>query len=116
MRVIDLGGFVYNDIESAIVILFRDGNGAVVDFTGSTVPGLVCERLDGSNPFTISGTTFGATTSGYLRFPAVARGTAEPESGHRVVYRAIPQWKASGATEFSWAHTEFRFSVTRYPS
>lgn len=116
MRIVDVGGFVYDDIESALVILFRDGDGVVVNFTGATLPTLVCERLDGSDPFTIAGSIFGAATGGYLRFPAVAQGPAEPNIGQRVVYRGIPKWKASGATEYSWAHTEFRFSVTRYPS
>jgi hypothetical protein len=116
MKVLDAADFVWDDVDSNLVILFRDEDGTPIDFTGATDLTLVCERLDGTDQFTITGSIYGAATNGQLKFPSVAQGPAQPNVRERVVYRAIPKWKLSGASDFSWSQTEYRFSVTRYPS
>lgn len=116
MHVKHFADFVWNDLDSDLIVIYKDANGAAIDFTGATNITLVCERLDGTDPFTITGEASGDPTEGMIRFGALAQGPAQPKVREQVVYRAVPKWKVLGNSDYTWSQTEYRFTVTRYPS
>jgi hypothetical protein len=116
VNVVRLGGMVWNDPDSDVVLTLKDDAGNLIDFTGAANFGLVCTSLDGLDVFTVAGAIFGLATSGALRFAAVAGEAAEPAATVHRSYLCMPQWHASGQTDFSWARTQWSFWIQKFPA